>query len=102
MSNHSNIFGKTILVKSYLQRTTTKSAKGGYVKDWHKCDFVSPKKVLVIGVRTLQNGKVNYEEEVGAIFTRDTKQDFKALLVVERPTRKPFYVLFDDYIGGLN
>ena len=98
MSNHSNVFGKTIQVKSYLHRSA-KTIQGKTIKQWSHCELTRPKTVLVIGVRTLQNGGVTYEEEVGAIFSRDTKQDFKALLVVEKPTRKPFYVPFDTYIS---
>jgi hypothetical protein len=55
------------------------------------------KEVIVIGVRTLSNGKTEYEEEVGNMYTPITY--FKALLVVESLSSKPFYIKHPDTIS---
>lgn len=48
-----------------------------------------PKEVIVVGVRTLHNGKVVVEDDCKYF---ESKEKFKALLVVENLKNKPFYV----------
>lgn len=46
--------------------------------------------VIVIGMRTLSNGNVEYDSEAGPLYT--PTEWFTALLVVQSLHRKPFYV----------
>lgn len=94
---YNHIFGKWILVHNKLERVEGSFNGSVLKKSWQKALLNTPRKALIIGVRTLQGGTVEYGEDFTA-FSRDTKQDIKALMVVESATRKPYYVPFEDYI----
>lgn len=96
-SEYKPIFGKWIIINNKLTRNQWKDKKM-----WEVEKLPNPKTVLIVGVRTLQNGTVLYDEDTGITFERNSKEDIKALMVVESATRKPFYVPFGDYIKAVD
>lgn len=75
--------GQTIVVDHFLIREYK-----GYSRNWVK-RIRTPKEVIVVGVRNLHNGKVEYEDGIKFFVSMEK---FKALLVVENLKNKPFYV----------
>ena len=80
-------------VSEYRQDNKINEYRKTHFKEWHELDFKTPKKVIIIGVRTLSNGYAVWEEDVGNIYYQLTH--FSALLVVENLRSKPFYILND-------
>jgi hypothetical protein len=88
--------GQEITINSKLKRVTEFKKTGTYnftkkYRKWELFELKKPIKVIVIGTRTLFDGWVEYDYEVGGIFQKATH--FKALLVVSKLSEKPFYIL---------
>jgi hypothetical protein len=89
--------GSPIEVSAYLKRRSEyrqdnkiRDYKQTEFKRWDECAFRTPKKVIVIGIRTLSNGYNLWDEDMGNVYYPQTY--FKALLVVENLRSKPFYI----------
>lgn len=86
--------GQKITVDSFLVRKEIMKGNGTPFKNewkiWNDINFEAPKEVLVIGVRTLSNGIVFWDNM--RIYM--PKEYFKALLVVEKLSSKPFYIKY--------
>jgi len=74
----------------YRQDKNIREWRNTEFKEWVEQPFKKVKTVMVIGVRTLSNGWNEYLMDYGNAYTALTY--FKALLVVENLTQKPFYV----------
>jgi len=79
--------GQTITVDHSLIREYR-----GYSRNWEKRKRI-PKEVIVIGVRTLHNGRVEYENDIKFFVSMEK---FKALLVVENLKNKPFCIKYEE------
>ena len=75
------VFGQKIIINKKLKRT------GRRDKSWIEID-IREIEVRVIGIRTLSNGRMYYDE--GANY--EPAEYFKAALVVEKLSRNPFYI----------
>lgn len=89
--------GQELIIESKLKRVTEfkRTATFNFTKKyrkWEELKLKEPQKVIVVGVRTLFNGFVEYDTEVGSMFCQETH--LKALLVVSKLSEKPFYVPF--------
>jgi len=94
--------GHNLVITKYLKRVT--KWEGGKLvefrqrmKVWDEVELKEPKTVKVIGLRTLSNGRIDYDSEAGNMYT--PKKFFQAWLVVESLSKKPYHVpytqLFD-------
>ena len=83
--------GQIIETDKHLERRTIYTSEPFKPdgKQWIETKIKTPKKVMIIGVRTLTNGKRDWTKE--GIFYWPTEY-IKALLVVENLNRKPFYI----------
>ena len=89
MSINNIKLGDTITVNHCLFRDNHYITRIHKLKYWNKKD-IEPKQVMVIGLRTLRNGECVRDPDYGWMF--ETSKTFKALLVVEKISTKPFYV----------
>ena len=92
-------FGDMILVTAKLVRATKprevngqRSYGFGHYAYWLTRE-IDPKRVLMIGRRTLFNGDVVFYHDEGHQFTQ--KESVPAILVVASERTKPFYVPID-------
>lgn len=93
--------GSDLTVTVYYKRITKFIDNGSgwrtRMKIWNEVTLKEPKTVKIIGIRTLSNGKTDYDSDVGHMY--DPKQFFQAILVVESLSRKPFYVPATQFYG---
>jgi len=84
--------GDRITVTEKLVRESAQHDHIAFKKFWNPVS-IKKQTVMIIGIRTLQNGKAGYHDWY---FLPDLY--FKALLVVSGLHKKPFYVIYrDDY-----
>jgi hypothetical protein len=90
--------GQEIIINSRLQRVSeyrrveTGSFNRRY-KLWKQVRLKECQTVIVVGVRTLFDGYVDYDPEVGSMFSQENH--FKAILVTSKLSQKPFYVKYE-------
>ena len=77
--------GQIIEAKSMLLRLKDLGNK----KYWQSIN-IKPTQVMIIGIRTLQDGHNEYLPDYGNVFYPESY--LKALLVVENLNTKPFYI----------
>lgn len=88
-------FGQKITVDYKLVRRCDHNKGRRTFKFWGKMKLAESKEATIIGTRTLSNGEVEYEYEIGNIYYQ--KSFIKALLVATDMRTNPFYVLLEDF-----
>lgn len=83
------INSKLVRVSSYKRSLSSFNRRR---KEWVKLDLKEPQEVIVVGVRTLFDGWVDWDEDCGNSFEQDNH--LKALLVTSKLSQKPFYAPF--------
>lgn len=86
------IFGEAVRVRGRLSR----SYRDGR-KEWVDLPALPIRVALVIGIRTLSNGRLHFWGEDGGTEYRPDKH-FKAVLVVEDIKSAPYYVLPENVL----
>ena len=103
----SSLFGKLVTVnKKLYRRKVTPSRlereRGVFeLKTWDPFK-IAPRKVLVIGRRTLQNGETIFSDGGGSIVWNRKGSGVPAYLVVETSEFAPFYVPRDAVVEVLD
>jgi hypothetical protein len=90
--------GQEIIINSQLKRVSEyrRDSLGSFNRKyrlWKEVKLKEPQIVIVVGIRTLFNGYVDYDPEVGSMFSQDSH--IKAILVTGRLSQKPFYVKYE-------
>jgi hypothetical protein len=89
--------GQEIIINSKLVRVSfykrSLSSFNRRRKEWVTLELKEPQKVIVVGVRTLFDGWVDWDEDCGNSFEQDNH--IKALLVTSKLSQKPFYVKYE-------
>ena len=83
-------FGSIVSVNAKLERKTLRTPKYRIFREWITAK-TREKNCIVIGRRTLHNGYIINEFEIGNVFYQT--DSMSVYLVVESMNRKPFYVL---------
>lgn len=85
--------GQKLNVKSSLKRVLI---RGNYHtqsrKEWVEVKLFKEIEVIVVGIRTISDGKIWYMGDEGTCYTPDVFR--KALLVTKNINSKPFYISF--------
>lgn len=88
--------GQEIIISEVIKRrehyVTTEMGTRQRIKTWDIFPLKKSKKGIVIGIRTLSNGRTSYQSDYGYIYYPNNY--FKALLVVSGIHAKPFFVKY--------
>ena len=85
--------GQKIIINSYYKRVIEYRKHHEYerrFKIWKEIKLEKDEIVIVVGIRSLMNGWISYEDDYGNVFTGTEK--VKALLVTGRLSEKPYYI----------
>jgi hypothetical protein len=95
-------FGQPVWISHYLRRITEyRQVSAGYAygarrdrwKTWQPVKLFGQRAGIVIGIRTLANGKAEHEYEAGTVWYPADAERFTAYLVAYDFHKKPVYVL---------
>ena len=94
MSNMKFELGATVTATGRIFRRHLDGVKANR-KEWYRPDWAQrPITGIYIGVRTYQNGIIEWEEDVGFIFTAD--EWIKVALIVTDVRQRPIPVLYSE------
>lgn len=100
MSSEQLKLGDKVQYTAILNRKDVDLTPGASSSDWGRCwvpqPLTTPGSGIIVGIRTLADGKVNYGYNADSVTNFVQEKTYQAYRVASEMRRKPFFVLPDD------